>query len=275
LSTVTENVTNGLNSYKFAEVSRELYDFAWKEFCSVYAEMLKGRVEDPAQRAVAQRMSAYVLDTLLRLLHPIMPFITEEIWSLLGQAAPQRGLEEIDDAAESLVIADWPAADPARRDAELESQFAKFQEVLGALREIRSRQNIAPKQQIEFSVRCDHAMTTLLQPMEPYFESMARATNVGWGTNVTPPATSAQVNVAGVELFVNLQDLIDVGAEKERLGKQAERLQKVIGGKARKLENENFVTRAPAEVVQQERESLIAMQAELQSILETLNGFSA
>ena len=169
LATVTENVTRGLEQYKFAEISRELYDFAWKEFCSVYAEMIKGRIDIPEHRAATQRVLAYVLDTLLRLLQPIMPFLTEEIWQMLGKVAPDRGLEQIEAASPSLCIADWPAVDSSRQNAELESQFSKFQDVLGAIREIRSRQQIAPKQEIEFSVRCDDGLTKLLKPMEPVF----------------------------------------------------------------------------------------------------------
>ena len=145
----------------------------------------------------------------------------------------------------------------------MEAQFAKFQEVLGGLREIRSRQQIAPKQQIEFSVRCEREMTELLQPMEPYFLSMAKAANVGWGPEVKPPPTSAQVSVAGVDLYVDLKDFIDVDAEIARLTKQVEKLEKAIVSKEKKLANANFVQRAPADVVQKERDSLIEMRTEL------------
>ena len=145
LSTVTDKVTKGLEAYKYAEISRELYDFAWNEFCSVYAEMTKSRFEDAAKRASTQRVMAYVLDTLLRLLHPIMPFLTDEIWQLLGKVAPTRGLTTTETAVESICIAAWPVANEQRVDSELEAQFTRFQDVLGAIREIRSRQQIGPK----------------------------------------------------------------------------------------------------------------------------------
>ena len=270
LSTVTENVTRGLETYKYAEVARELYDFAWNEFCSVYAEMTKGRFEDPAKRATTQRVMAYVLDTLLRLLHPIMPFLTEEIWQMLDKVAPQRGLAEIETASESICIAAWPDVEKSRQDATLESQFSKFQDVLGAIREIRSRQSIAPREKIEFSVTCETTMTELLQPMEPFFVSMAKATNVGWGTEVKPFATGATKSVSGADVHVDLKDFINEEAEKARLLKEAERLEKGISGKEKKLSNEKFVARAPAEVVEQEKKALAELKAELDKVRASL-----
>ena len=275
LATVTQRVTDGLERYKYGEVSRELYDFAWDEFCSVYAEMIKGRVDERGKRAVTQRVLAHVLDVLLRLLHPIMPFLTEEVWQLLGQVAPERGLSKLTPSSQSIAIAPWPAVNRDHQDAELEERFAKFQDVLGGLREIRSRQQIAPKQQIEFSVRCESTLSELLEPMESYFQLMAKATSVGWGPKTEPPKTGVQKTVAGAELFVDLKDLIDVDAEIARLSKQAEKLKKAIAGKEKKLDNAKFLERAPAEVVQKERDSLVDMQEELGKIGDLLDDFQA
>ena len=117
----------------------------------------------------------------------MMPFITEEIWQLLAQAAPQRGLDDPQPAAGSIMTASWPLADVSRQDAAIEAQFARFQAVLGALREIRSRQNIPPKSRIEFGVRCEADTEQLLRPMATYFESMAGAVATGWGPAVSRP----------------------------------------------------------------------------------------
>ena len=273
LTTVTQRVTSGLDQYKYAEVSRELYDFVWKEFCSVYAEMIKSRMDGQQGKAATQRIVAHVLDTVLRLLHPMMPYLTEEIWQLLGKVAPQRGLENVL-ASESIVIASWPKPEEDRQDADLETQFSKFQDVLGGLREIRSRQQIAPKVGMEYAIRCDEGMAALLQPMQPFFASMANATSVAWGEDVAPFKTGAHLSVAGVDLFVDLKDFIDVDAEVSRLSKQAEKLEKAIAAKQNKLGNENFVSRAPAEVVQRERDSLQEMQAELAATRADLETFS-
>ncbi len=278
LATVTKQVSDALETYHYSDAARTLYDFAWDEFCSFFVEMQKNRLQDKGQRVVAQRVLAHTLDTLLRLLHPIMPFITEEVWRLLGKAAPDRGLEHPQPASDTIMTASWPEADSSRQDDEIEARFAQFQAVLGALREIRSRQNIAPKTPIEFSVRCTDATVKLLQPMEPYFASMANATAVAWGDRAEPPATNATVNLTGADVFVDLKDFIDVGAEIARNEKQGQRLLGQIQGKEKKLANANFVERAPAEVVERERNSLAQLKEQLasvQAILANLRGSSA
>jgi valyl-tRNA synthetase len=278
LATVTQQVTDALEHYGFAEAARALYDFAWDEFCSFYVEMVKHRLQNQATRPVAQRVLAHALDTLLRLLHPLIPFLTEEVWQLLAPLAPQRGLEKPTQAAESVMIARWPEPDLRRQDAAIEARFTRFQEVLRGVREIRSRQNIPPKQTIDFVVRCDEATAELLRPMEKYFETMAGARAKDWGPAVTPPTPSANFGAPGIEVFVNLAGLIDVAAELAKNEKERQRLEGLIAAKEKKLANESFVSRAPADVVQQERDGLAELQGQLKSIdsmLRQLRGSKA
>ena len=256
LSTVTAEVTDALAGYKYSDAARCLYEFAWDEFCSFYVEMVKGRLQDEATRTVAQRVLAHTLDTILRLLHPMIPFLTEEVWQLLGELAPARGLDEVSAAAESVMVAAWPQSDLARQDANIEAQFARFQEVLRAVREIRSRQNVAPRTTIDFSVRADAATAELLRPMEAYFESMAAAKATGWGPDVEPPSLSANVTLPNIEVFVDLAELIDVEAEIAKQQKELEKLDSLIESKKKKLTNQNFVGRAPQAVVEKERQGL-------------------
>ncbi|MFO0901135.1 MAG: valine--tRNA ligase [Pirellulales bacterium] len=266
LSTVTQKTTEALEEFRFADAARQLYDFAWDEFCSFYLEMAKARLQDPASRPAAQRILAHTLDNLLRLLHPTIPFLTEEIWQRLAQAAPERGLPKAAPAAESVMIADWPTADLSRQNAEIEARFARFQTVLAAIRDIRSRQNILPKQQIEFSVRCDEAAAALLQPMAPYFLSMAGARATAWGPNTAPPAIGANLLAGGVEVFVDLAGLIDKPAEIARNEKERAKLAQAIAAKQAKLSGGTFVERAPAEVVAKERASLAELEEKLAAI---------
>ena len=137
-------------------------------------------------RQTAQRVLAHSLDVLMRLLHPMMPFLTEEVWQLLAKVASNRGLpaaakSKVDVAAESVCVASWPAADTARQNVRIEQQFTDFQAVLGAVREIRQSQNIPQREDLTFTVRCDRATANLLQPMQPYFTQMARSTATAWG----------------------------------------------------------------------------------------------
>jgi valyl-tRNA synthetase len=275
LATVTAEVTTALDSYRYADAARTLYDFAWNEFCSFFIEMLKGRLQDPARRAVAQRVLAHTLDTLLRLLHPMIPFVTEELWQLLGKIAPQRGLNAPQPAADSIMIAPWPTVEAEHRNDEIEQRFARFQAVLGALREIRSRQNIPPKGHVEFLVRCADETARLLAPMELYFQLMANARPAGWGTQVQPPATHAAVKLDDMDVFVDLKEFIDVAAEIARNTTLHEKLVKQIAGKEQKLANANFVARAPADVVQRERESLAQLREQLAAVQTALANLKA
>ena len=310
LSTVTHQVTEALAQFRYALAARTLYDFAWDEFCSFYIEMTKARFADAKLRQTAQRVLAHGLDVLLRLLHPMIPFLTEEVWQLLGTVAPERGLHSVPlprgerlgegreaccgdqqevantqaganpspypslrgrgGAAESVCIAAWPEADAAHEDAVIEEQFADFQAVLGAIREVRTRQNVPPKETVPFCVRCDAATAKLLEPMGPYFTQMARAKATGWGPKVNAPDMAASVTKPGgssaIEVHVDISAFIDVDAERQRLEKQAGDLQRHIASMEKKLGNENFVSRAPAEVVEQQRTKLAEVQEQAASV---------
>jgi valyl-tRNA synthetase len=271
LATVTGETTTALEHYHYADAAKTLYDFAWDEFCSFYIEMAKPRLADATQKPHSQRLLAHALDVLLRLLHPMMPFITEDIWQYLGKLAPARGLAaKPQPAAPQLIHAPWPAADLKRQDKTIESQFAIFQQALAALREIRSRQNIANRNELEFCVKCDAATAKLLQPMVPYFQSMANAKATGWGEAIEPPATHAKASLGSIELYVDLKDFIDVKAEIAKNEKEEQRLTGLVKSKEAKLASENFVSRAPANVVQAERDSLAQAKEQLASVQASL-----
>jgi valyl-tRNA synthetase len=215
-------------------------------------------------------MFVHALDVILRLLHPMIPFLTEEVWQLLGEVVPTRGLPPVA-AAESIMRSPWPKVDVQQQDATNEARFARFQAVLGGLREVRSRQNIPPKTSIVFTGSSDAETADLLRPMAPYFASMAGATAAAWGPDVTPPAVSAHTTLPGIDLFVDLTGLIDVAAERARAEKEEARLMQMIAGKQQKLSNEAFVSKAPPEVVAKERTAIAELQDQLASVRKTLD----
>jgi len=266
LATVTREVTWALDAYRFADAARELHSFSWDDFCSFYVEISKARFAQPEQRAVAQRVLAHALDTLLRLLHPMIPFLTEEVWHLLGTVADGRGLARPTSATESISIASWPVADESHIDGAIEKQFAQFQAVMGAVRNIRTENGIPPKESIRFGVCCDGPSAALLEPMLPYFESMARATSTGLGAEVTAPSQAASKSAGGMEVHVDISDFFDVEAEKKRLSTERAKLTKYVKSLTGKLSNESFVSRAPAEVVQAERDKLAEAEKQLAAV---------
>lgn len=270
LATVTDLVTRSLEEYRYADAARVLYEFAWDEFCSFFIEMSKPRLQDEATRPAAQRVLAHTLDTLLRLLHPMVPFVTEEVWQLLGQVAPHRGIQP-QAPTESIMLAPWPVADLGRQDPQIEARFARFQEVLRAVRDVRARQNVPPREAIRFVVRCNAETAALLRPMEPYFVSMACSRPGEMGPDAAPPAVSAQATTPDGEVWVDLAGLIDLDAEIDRKSKEVERLAGLIVAKEKKLSNESFVQRAPAAVVQKERDGLRELQEQQASARESLD----
>jgi valyl-tRNA synthetase len=268
LSTVTDQVTKGIETYKFAEASRTLYDFAWDEFCSFYVEIAKPRLADEATRATTQIVMAHGLDTLLRLLHPMMPFVTESIWSYVGKVAPVRGVPVPAESSSMLMTADWPKADASHHDPAIERQFAEFQEVVGAIRSIRASQNIAPREIVPVAIRTSESSLELLSPMKTSLESLTNCEVKTLGPDAVAFETDAPLSLSSIDIdvHVDLEKFIDVEAELARLEKLKDQVIKQITGKESKLNNENFVARAPEEVVTKERESLAELKLQLQSV---------
>jgi valyl-tRNA synthetase len=268
LSTVSQQVSEGIDHYKFAESTRVLYNFAWDEFCSFYVEIAKPRLADPDKRALTQAVMAHGLDTLLKLLHPVMPFVTETIWECVNQAAPERGIPEPAQSPQFVMTAQWPTAIPEHHDESIEHQFAEFQEIVGAIRKIRASQNIPPRETVPVSLRCSDSSLARLQPMASYFSSLAGADIVAIGPMAPAFETDAPLALTAidVDVHVDLEKFIDVDAELARLEKIQAQLEKQINGKQKKLGNENFVARAPADVVEKERASLADLQKQSESV---------
>ena len=271
LATVSKSYTGALEEYRYADAAREIYDFAWDEFCSFYVEMLKERFANDDLRPHAQRMLAFTLDTLLRLLHPITPFITEEIWQLLADFCGERGFQKTSRATASIMVAQWPELPASLQNEEIENQFATFQSVIGAVREIRSRQNIPPKEEIKFSVRCNATNQNLLKPMTGYFSSMANSELDQMGADTESPKINATISLNEIDVFVDLAGFIDVEAEQKRLDKELEKCEKSIKGKEAKLSKGSFVDNAPPEIVERERTSLEKLKEQVKKLTEARN----
>ena len=273
LASVTQTVDRELDRYAYAEAARAIYDFAWDNFCSYYVEMAKPRLQDPEARPLVQRILAHCLDQMLRLLHPVIPFVTEAIWQQLGRFVPQRDLLDSAPATPWIILAPWPKSEPQWIRTDVEAQFAHFAALIGAIREIRSRQNIAPKQRIQFTVRCQGEMEQLLKPMAPFLESMAGAEATGWGPDITLPEVQAHVGIDQMDVYVDLSQFIDIAAEISRNEKLLANLIKQIQGKEGRLSNEAFVGKAPPDIIEKERQALsdlVAQRIATEQALERL-----
>jgi valyl-tRNA synthetase len=270
LATTARTINNHLGEYLFDAATRALRDFTWNEFCDWYVEMLKPRLRDPAQRPPAQRILVGVLDTLLRLLSPFTPFICEELWQRLGEIAPQRGLLAPQPAADCCMIAPWPALPDEWRDSSLEARFGRLQEIIVAVRNVRAMYRIEDKVELALHVRCQPDVATQLTDVASQFENLAKTVLKAVGGDVSRPGTSASFSLADADGFIPLEGVVDREAELARQRKEADKIRGFITGHERKLANENFVAKAPPEVVEQVREALAGLAKQLASVEEII-----
>jgi valyl-tRNA synthetase len=271
LAATTAAVTDHLEGYHFSEVARTVYDFTWSEFCDWYVEMSKGRLRDLAARPLVQRVLAGVLDAILRLVHPVMPFVAESIWQALGEAAFERGLPTPEPAAESVVIAPWPEFPAAWQNPAMEQRMTRMQQLVRAIREVRNRYTVDNRTSLDFFVRCNEAVANDLRTLAPFITMLAGVGRLECGPRVQKPAQAATHVHADFEAYVSLTGLIDVAAETKRLEKQLADKRKHLQAAKAKLENANFKGKAPAEVVQQQRDLVADLEKQIQVIEANLH----
>jgi valyl-tRNA synthetase len=258
LADLAAQVDEGLLTYQFGEVARALYDFFWNEFCDWYIELSKARLaagaadgasaEEIDARRTTQRNLVFVLDTALRLLHPMMPFVTEEIWRRLPLAEENR--------APSLMVAAWP--DPGTlakfRDEAAERSVAKMLEIVVAVRTVRARYQIHPRQGIPVVVRTQAETDDQLLAAEfAYLNALAGIESFEAGTDAAKPAHAVTVVAGGMEIFVPLEGLVDLQAERTRVAKELSSAVDDLAKVERKLANEGFLAKAAPEVIAKER----------------------
>ncbi len=270
LATTATLVTEHLERYHFSEAVRGIYDFTWSEFCDWYVEMSKGRLRDESARPQAQRVLAGVLDSILRLVQPFMPFVAESIWQALGEAARSRGLPAPAPAAESVCIAPWPTCPPEWRDEAMETRLRRMQDLVRMVREIRNRYMVDPRTPLDVSVRCGQAHADDFRMLAPFIVQLAGVGKLDCGVETTKPRQAATQVHADFELYVSLAGLIDVAAETARLQKQLAEKSKTQQGARGKLQNASFVDRAPPEVVQQVKDQVAELEGQIKVIEQTL-----
>lgn len=274
LSTVAEEVTTVLGRYQFDVATRAIRDFTWNEFCDWYLEMIKPRLRDETLKPVAQRVLVGVLDNLLRLLQPFVPFVTEELWQRLNEIAPERGLFTPEPAVESVMVAAWPEPPQSWQDSQLEKRFERLQEMIVAVRNIRAVYKISPATPLKLFLRCEAGIADDMQNVASQFDNLAKTLLESAGADVQRPGGSATFSLNEVDGFIALKGIIDLDAELARLQAEAEKLQKHIEGSEKKLANKNFVDRAPADVVEGVKETLAGLQKQLQSVQDSINQLS-
>ncbi len=269
LAATAREATAGLESFQFAEVARLVRDFTWNDFCDWYLELIKARLRDPDRRPAAQRTLVVALDGLCRLLHPIAPFVTEQIWQALGAVArdrPEPATGAVATAAESVCIASWPEYPAALDSPEASAVVAQWREKIEALRNLRAERNVPAPAKIEPTIVADGAVAAALRLGEEAIRSLAGASSLSIVGSAEPPAGAAVVVLADAEIHLPMAGLIDPEVEAAKRRKALADVDKQLASVRSKLGNEGFVARAPADVVAAQR----AKEAELAAQRESL-----
>ena len=261
-TTITET-TNSIEQYRFDHAAQTLYDFVWNEYCDWYLELSKPVLWDnPSSNELRQgtlRTLLEVLETILRLMHPLMPFITEEIWQ---NVAPRLGIK-----GDSIMLAQWPEADHELINGDAEAEMEWLKSIIVAVRTIRSESNIPPGDELGLilgnTVADDSARVTRHKQALAKLAKVASITIAKSGEE-QPPTLSALAGT--IEVMVPMAGVIDVDKELARLDKELDRLTAERGRLAGKLSNDNFVARAPADVVDKERAKLADIETSISSI---------
>ncbi|KHM51484.1 valyl-tRNA synthetase [Anaerovibrio lipolyticus] len=262
-----QGVTENLEKYELGEAGRLIYEFIWSEFCDWYIELSKARLYDKENvkpRQTAQYVLGYVLERTLRLLHPFMPFITEEIW----QHIPHEG--------KSIMVSQWPAEDKSIADLideDSESSMTTIMETIKTIRALRLEVNAAPSKKSEVVLNfTDESLRQVFADNEGYLTVLASAepvTHMAAGAEKPENAMAGVVN--GVEIFLPLKDLIDVEKETARLNGEMAKLEKEISRLDKKLSNQGFLAKAPADVVAGEKEKLAGYQEKMDAVKARLD----
>ncbi|MDR3212364.1 MAG: valine--tRNA ligase [Azoarcus sp.] len=262
LQKLTAEVTQHFTDYRFDLLALALYHFIWDEFCDWYLEIAKVEMNgDAASALAARRTLTDTLETLLRLAHPIIPFITEELWQTV---APLVERKEHD----SIMLAPYPEADLTRIDAAAEAQMEQLKTCVSACRNLRGEMSISPAVRTPLIVAGAASTQADIRAFAPILQALAKLSEISYADDIPADALAPVAVVGETRLMLVVE--IDRAAEAERLKKEIDKQEKQAAQAQAKLENESFTARAPANVVAQEKERLVAAEATLEKLREQL-----
>ncbi len=272
LARVCAEATEQLESYDFGDYARGIQSFFWNEVCDWYIELCKGRLMGGSdeERLQVQRNLVYVLDVSLRMLHPVMPFVTEKVWDAL----PASGLDAHD--ASFLMVSTWP--EPTELavfiNDEAEHDFELARRVISAVRSTRARYRLSPKVELDVVVRSGTGDVSALESQRDFVCNVGRVGQLGIGAQVDKPAASISVVDGGLEIFVVVGGLVDLEGEAKRLKKELEKAEKQLAGIVRTLDNPGFLAKAVEEVVAKKREQRNELERTITRLNDQLSDLS-
>jgi valyl-tRNA synthetase len=268
LSEASREANQALKEYKFNEVAGTLYVFTWNSFCDWYIELVKDDLygSDPAVKLRAQSVLYVVLESLLRLLHPLMPFITEEIWQALPGKRPSA----------FIVDTPYPTGEGGLNDQRGVARMELIMDVIKGIRNIRGEMDVAPSKKVVAVLDCrSEASATTLSDGLGYIKTLARVGTLTLGTEVERPEQAATQVAGDVEILLPLTDLINVEEEEKRLLKEVAKVEKDVSMFRKKLSNESFISNAPRHVLEKDRGKLQDAEGKMTILKESLKKIQA
>ena len=261
-------VTAAMDRFDLALAGQKVYDVIWNEYCDWYIEIVKGRLygDDEADKKVARFVLIRALKDMLSLLHPFMPFITEEIWSYLPQGEPAA-----DNPENFLIKSSWPVYDEALTFEAETARLELAMEAIRAIRNIRAEADAAPSKKLRAVIYAEAADMELVKSAERYIKGMANITEIDFVTDkANVPEDVMSAVIAGAEIYIPSDDLLDYKAEFERLTKEKKKLEGEVARVTGKLSNQGFVSKAPEKVIAAEKEKKVMYEDMLAKVTERL-----
>ncbi|MCC5910939.1 MAG: valine--tRNA ligase [Clostridiaceae bacterium] len=262
LNSVTKEITENMEKFELGLALQKTYDFIWNEYCDWYIELAKTRLynEEQDEKKAAQYTSTYILENILKLLHPFMPFITEEIW------------QSIPSFEDSVMVSTWPEYKEENSDHVAEEKMNLIMEAIKNIRNVRAEMNVAPSRKAKLMVWiANEGVKSTIQEGEEHFVALAGISEIQFIANKEEaPNDAVSTVIQGGELFLPLEDLIDFEKEIERLEKEKKKLEGEIKRVQGKLSNQGFVSKAPAKLIEEERQKGEKYQEILDTVLERL-----
>src|SRR5438552_7379470 len=234
LAYAIKDTTRNLKTYRFNEAANTVYHFVWNEYCDWYLEMAKSRWTEEADaedRRAARWVAWRVLDAILRLLHPFMPYVTEEIW----QALPHEG--------DLLATSAWPRAKRAWFDADTERQVGFLQELVVAVRNLRAENGLPPGRKVPVVLRGSAEQLDMIERLADQLRPLAKIEQLTLARDGVRPAVAASAVVRGAEVFLPLEGLVDLNEERARLAREADKLLRDLENSRKKLRNQDFLAK--------------------------------
>jgi len=261
LQNAIKDVNRQLDRFHFNEAAKVIYEFVWSDYCDWYIEIAKTRFndDDTDLANVSRAVSVHILKRILAILHPYSPFITEELWSHFKKKNDK-----------DLIVSEWPKIEKKWINRNTENKMDLLQELISAVRTIRSSMSIPPSRKANMIIRTNTATTKTLQKYENIIKYLCRISDIEYDEKAGKPPQSAVAVVKDLEIFIPLGGLIDFKLEGDRLLKRKTELEVILDKVRNKLNNQDFLTRAPDNVVQRERDKLHEIYSELEKVKNNL-----